>query len=431
MCARLLWNLVVFSCIGFIASAPASAQEVDGSSVRWFLVGVDRFSPSCVSGSGASLEIAGNSLIYTFTPAEEPNNPWRVRFTWEDPVMGEPPLTTITGRVDGVVEREGSPAGPTPGVRMYMITVPTAYTVKWANSEFSASLGEGGSVGDNFEANANPDWTEPFDVLVWFSALLCDLGNREVARYHFQRLSEGEIIGEAEQRTNQLVCDAVAQVHERFLSLRQEAATRLQDSLERIQQVEERIQQVRKNPSRFDANEVAILVTQRQVLLLEAARAQIELETAQRGLSEQVNIMTEQACPNTPAQEPLMDVPEALVNDFSGLDSGIALLCDVTRQEVADLEARVEVIDRQLNSLNSQLTSNEVLINEFQPVIDEAQARGETPPEGYVQTVEQYEQMARDIRRQIRSLLEERDVLLRRIGDRTLTMEDFGCESES
>jgi hypothetical protein len=166
--------------------APAAAQDQTAPETVWGYTGMDRFTPACPPELGATVKVAGNQLTYTYTYPEDPHNPWVMRFTWEDPVLRG---AKITAKVEGQVMRRGSPAGPTPSVRMLMYTAPSAYQVKYADVGFSGAIGTGVPVGDNFEAHANPDpnWTTPFHVGVWFSAHYCDTGDREVARYHFRR----------------------------------------------------------------------------------------------------------------------------------------------------------------------------------------------------------------------------------------------------
>jgi hypothetical protein len=236
--SKKLLMFLISTLLLILIITPSAAQE-GTNSVPWTYTSVDHYTPTCVPNSGASLEIADNSLTYTFAPSEEPSNLWQIRFTWETPVMGGTTPSLITGRIDGTVIREGSASGPTPGVRMFMITVPSAYTIKSANVEFSGSLGAGGSVGDNFEANANPDWTEPFDVLVWFSAFLCDLGSREVARYHFQRTTALPASGQpAPQATVEVTTEVTPEVSE---VERQEICRLVYDTLQDLEAKREQI----------------------------------------------------------------------------------------------------------------------------------------------------------------------------------------------
>jgi hypothetical protein len=169
-----------------VALAPAAAQERQAPATVWRYTGMDRFTPKCPPGSGASLQVSGNSLTYTYRSAAEPNNPWVMLFTWEKPVLDG---KSITARVEGKVRVEGPPS-PTPSVRMVMYADPSAFQVQPADVAFSGAIGLDVFPSATFKAIANPDpnWPQALDVVVHFSAHYCDSGNREVARYHFARV---------------------------------------------------------------------------------------------------------------------------------------------------------------------------------------------------------------------------------------------------
>ena len=144
------------------ALAPVAAQAQTAPETLWAYTGVEHFTPACAPGSGAVVEVAGNQLTYTYTYAAEPHNPTVMRFTWEPPVLNG---ATITGYVRGHVLRQGSPS-VTPAIRMLMYTAPSAYQVKGADVSLSGAFDPAVTVGENFEAHANPDpnWTAPFHV---------------------------------------------------------------------------------------------------------------------------------------------------------------------------------------------------------------------------------------------------------------------------
>jgi hypothetical protein len=429
-----MWTLLGLSLL--IVSA--AAQDNSPPTPLWVQEGVDRFTPTCNDGEGASLQIEGNALIYTLTPFGDEGNPWRIRFNWDDPVLGGDDGLAVTAHVTGIVEREGSPSSPTPSVRMFMFVDPPGYTVHNANVEFSGALGAGGSVGDDFEARANPDFTQPFDVVVWFAAHYCDHDNREVVRFHFRRTTPADTATQEPVVPGQLgseaLCAGWLQQYASLQTSQQTAALNVQRALEQIeasrQATDDAIRQIEEARTNNPTAEPPISFQQAAALALDhrrsavrVAQAQGELARVQAELGAVAQSLEENGCPLEAVDETTPgDLEDVLVAESEGAPE--AIICISTSWELAYLEEEEDSLNRWLP----------VWIGELGDIQAELRRQREDPEarENWMaRLIYELSQRERTYITSIAHAQARLEVLRTRIGQNVQLLEDFDCPSSA
>jgi hypothetical protein len=402
----------------------AIAQDPAAATGPWRFFSVERFSPTCVPGLGATMAIEPNAVVYTFPSPAVSGQQWRVRLKWTDPVLGGPNGTTVSAHVEATVEAEGPPGGPIPSLRMIMFVDPPGYTVHNADVGLSAGVGARVSVGDDFEASANPDFTQPFDVKVWFMAHYCDNDSRELVRYRFNRTvdlpgaaSETGSPSGPDPAAVDPACLVASAEYQRLEQEQTAKAREITEILDEIALVDAEIEKytalVKARPDMVDDLFALTLGVEHYSRQIKLATAQRELAAIQAQLGRQASILVDGACPDEP--EPgAGDAGQALFDDPSR-QAPNDLMCLVTHIRRNALEEREGPAAIELAETRKQLAIVAGLLD--------VAITGGFSDEG-VRNLRTWHDALKD---RIAALETLQETLLRGIGEATLTLEDLGC----
>jgi hypothetical protein len=225
-------------------------------------------------------------------------------------------------------------------MRIIMFTDPGSYMIHMADLTSGAAHGAGTSIGDDFQARANPDWTQPFDVVVLVTGLYCDLDNREVARYHFRRLpgiAPGVIAEDGVSRGPDAfalppACIAANDEMARLLQERRTQAERYvaaANEMARLEAVVRALQANTVDPLPEITQRIRAAADEYLPHRDTAADAKRNLDSIQAGLTAQGSILSDHSCPEV-VSLPGPDDTLGTLLETTDADAGLALLCEVT-----------------------------------------------------------------------------------------------------